>query len=76
MIYLYIGRDYLIEAPKEQLPWKLSGKRTDKKHNTLEREFISPKEQNSQAKKQMGSNLSAMKKNIQKLIIYRYQMTY
>ena len=41
-------------APKEQPPRKLSGKRTDNKHNTLERDLISPMEQNSQANIQMG----------------------
>ena len=41
-------------APKEQPPRKLSGKWTDIKHNTLERDLFPPKEQNSQAKIQMG----------------------
>ena len=53
-------------APKEQPPRKLSGKRTDNKHNTLERDLISPTEQNSQAKIQMGS-MSAMKKKYTKI---------
>ena len=53
-------------APKEQPPRKLSGKRTDIKHNTLERDLISPMEQNSQAKIQMGS-MSAMKKQYIKI---------
>ena len=44
----------IILAPKEQPPRKLSGKRTDNKHNTLERDLISPMEQNSQANIQMG----------------------
>jgi len=48
------GRDYTNIAPKEQPPRKLSGKRTDNKHNTLERDLISPMEQNSQANIQMG----------------------
>ena len=42
-------------APKEQPPRKLSGKRTDKKHNTLERDLISPMEQKLSGKHTDGA---------------------
>jgi hypothetical protein len=54
-VYLSGESAYFV-APKEQPPRKLSGKWTDNKHNTLERDLISPMEQNSQANIQMGSN--------------------
>ena len=50
---LIFGRDYLNIAPKEQHPGNSQAKGPIK-HNTLERDLISPMEQNSQAKIQMG----------------------
>jgi len=41
-------------APKEQPPRKLSGKRTDIKHNTLERDSFSPMEQKLSGKNTDG----------------------
>ena len=62
-----MGETIRFIAPKEQPPRKLSGKRTNIKHNTLERDLISPMEQNSQANIQMGLNMSAMKNKYTKI---------
>ena len=48
------GRDYFNIAPKDQLPRKISGKRTVY-IKTLEREQVAPpKDSRSQVKKQLG----------------------
>ena len=61
-----IGRDYSIIAPKEQPPRKLSGKRTDNKHNTLERD-LSRRWSKTLRQKYRWGKMSAMKEQYTKI---------